>query len=235
MFKRLPALALVMAGTLSFTSLQALAAPHAFQATYSVANSGLTVGETKSSLSYQGTGYTFQKNTKANGVAALISGDSLTERSMGLKQGDKLQTQQYLYQHKSRRKAKHDQYQFTSATEVNGKFDQTAYTLKVPKDTIDPALIELRLMEDVAANRPLKYSITERGKLKTYQFQRLGKETITTPLGQYACEKVQMSRDNGERQTTLWLAPELGYAPAQIQHNEKGNLTTAQLTHYQMQ
>ncbi|SKA67507.1 Protein of unknown function [Thiothrix eikelboomii] len=231
MFKQRPVL--VIAGALSFTSLPALAAPLAFQATYSVANSGLTVGETQTSLSYQAAGYTFQKITKANGVAALISGDSLTERSVGLKQGDKLQTQQYLYQHKSRRKAKQDQYQFTSATEIKGKLDQTAYTLKVPKNTIDPALIELRLMEDVAANRPLNYSITERGKLKTYQFQRLGKETITTPLGQYACEKVKMTRDNGERQTTLWLAPELDYVAAQIQHNEKGNITEAQLTHYQ--
>lgn len=226
---------LVLASVLSLTSLQAEAALNAFQATYSVANSGLTVGETNSSLSYNGTNYTFQKTTKANGVAALISGDSLIERSMGLKQDDKLQTQQYLYQHKSRRKAKLDQYQFISDTEIQGKLDQTAYTLKVPKGTIDPALIELLLMEDVAANRPLNYSITERGKLKTYQFQRLGKETITTPLGKYTCEKVQMTRDNGERQTTLWLAPELAYLAAQIQHNEKGNITQAQLTKYQAQ
>ena len=221
------------AGLLSLTSLQAEAAVNAYQASYSVANSGLTVGDTTVSLSFTGSGYTFQKLTKANGVAALLSGDTLTERSTGSKQGNKLQTQQYLYQHKSRRKSKLDQYSFTTAAEVKGNLDKTAYSLKVPNGTIDPMLVELRLMEDVAANRPLKYSITERGKLKTFQFQRLGKETITTSLGKYACEKVQMTRDNGERQTTLWLAPELGYVPAQIQHNEKGNITEAQITQYQ--
>lgn len=231
MFKR--AQVLVIAGVLSFTSLQAEAALNAFQATYSVANSGITVGDTTVSLSFTGTGYTFQKVTKANGVAALLSGDTLTERSVGSKKGDKLQTQQYLYQHKSRRKSKNDQYSFTNATEVKGNLNNEPYTLKVPNGTIDPMLTELRLMEDVVANRPLKYSITERGKLKTFQFQRLGKETITTELGKYTCEKVQMTRDNGERQTTLWLAPELGYAPAQIQHNEKGNITEAQITKYQ--
>ena len=231
MFKQIPALA--TASVLSLISLQAAAAPNAFQATYSVSNSGLTVGETNSSLSYNGTGYTFQKVTKANGMAALISGDLLTERSIGLKQGNQLQAQQYLYQHKSRRKAKTDQYTFTNATQVKGSLDNTPYTLKVPNGTIDPLLTELRLMEDMPANRPLKYSITERGKLKTYQFQRLGKETITTPLGKYTCEKIQMTRDNGERQTTLWLAPELAYVAAQIQHNEKGNITEAQLTKFQ--
>ncbi|HPY40782.1 MAG TPA: DUF3108 domain-containing protein [Thiolinea sp.] len=231
MFKRI--YALIVAGSLSLASLQALAAPTAYQATYSVSNSGLTVGETNASLSYNGSAYVFQKLTKANGMAALISGDTLTERSSGNKQGNQLQPQQYLYQHKSRRKAKLDQYNFTSATDVKGSLDNTPYMLKVPNGTIDPLLAELRLMEDVAANRPLKYNITERGKLKTYQFQRLGKETITTSLGKYACEKVQMTRDDGERQTTLWLAPELGYAPAQIQHNEKGNITEAQITKYQ--
>lgn len=223
---------LIIAGLLSLTNLT-LAAPIAYQASYSVANSGLTVGETNSSLSYNGSGYVFQKLTKANGLASLISGDTLTERSSGLKQANQLQPQQYLYQHKSRRKAKKDQYSFSTTTEVKGSLDNNTYTLKVPNGTIDPLLAELRLMEDVAANRPLKYTITERGKLKTYQFQRLGKETITTPLGKYACEKVQMSRDQGERQTTFWLAPELGYVPAQIQHNEKGNLTQAQITQYQ--
>lgn len=223
---------LVMAGLLSIISLQAEAAVTAYQASYSVANSGLTVGDTNVSLSYSNNGYIFQKQTKANGMAALLSGDTLTERSMGSKQGDQLQTQQYLYQHKSRRKAKTDQYTFTNATQVKGNLDNTAYTLKVPVGTIDPLLIELRLIEDVAANRPLKYSITERGKLKTYQFQRLGKEIITTSLGKYTCEKVQMTRDNGERQTTLWLASELGYVAAKIQHNEKGNITEAEITKF---
>ena len=86
MFKR--AQVLVIAGVLSFTSLQAEAALNAFQATYSVANSGITVGDTTVNLSFTGTGYTFQKVTNANGVAALLSGDTLTDRSVGSKKGD---------------------------------------------------------------------------------------------------------------------------------------------------
>lgn len=223
----------LIAGLLGLASLQAQAAPQAFQASYSVSNSGMTVGEVNSTLSYSGTGYTFQKLTKANGLASIISGDTLTERSSGVKQGNKLQAQQYLYQHKSRRKAKKDQYSFMNPTQVKGNLDGKDYTLSVPNGTMDPLLAELRLMDDVAANRPLSYSVTERGKVKNYQFQRLGKETISTPFGEYACEKVQMTRDGGERQTTFWLATALAYVPLQISHNEKGNVTEAQLTKYQ--
>ena len=231
MFKQ--AYSFLLLGALSLSALPAHAAPNAYQAVYSVTNSGLTVGEMTAVLSYNNNTYTFQRLTKANGMAALISGDTLTERSTGLKQGNQLQAQQYFYQHKNRRKNKTDQYSFTNPTQVKGNFENKDYQLTVPKGTIDPALAELRLMEDVAANRPLNYNITERGKLKTYQFKRLGKETVTTSLGKYACEKVQMTRDNGERQTTLWLAPDLGYVPAQIQHNEEGNITEAKITKFQ--
>lgn len=231
MFKRAGVCAL--AGFLSLVSLPAVAALKAYQASYSVSNSGLTVGETTVTLSYSNNGYTFLKQTKANGMAALLSGDVLTERSIGVKQGNKLQTQQYLYQHKSRRKSKIDQYSFTNTNQVKGNFNGQDYSLNVPTGTIDPAVVELWVREDLAANRPLKYNVTERGKLKNYQFQRLGKETVETPFGQYQCEKVQINRDGGERQTTLWIAPELNQLTVKMQHNEEGNVTTVILTKYQ--
>lgn len=209
------------------------AAPPAFQASYSVVKSGLSLGEMQLSLAYSNAGYTYQKITKANGLAAMISGDVLTERSNGLKQGMQLRPQTYLHHHKNRRKDRRDQYSFTTPTQVSGAYDNKPYTLNLPAGTIDPALLELRLMEDVAANRPLKYNVTEKGKVKNYQFQRLGKETINVPAGEFSCEKIQMTRDGGERQTTLWLAPELGYAPAQIRHNEEGDIIEARLTKHQ--
>lgn len=233
MFKQIGVL--VLTSLLSLTSLPALAALNAYQASYSVSNSGLTVGDTTVTLSYSNNGYTFLKQTKANGMAALLSGDTLTERSIGIKKGNKLQTQQYLYQHKSRRKSKTDQYSFSNTTQVTGHFNGQDYKLNVPTDTSDPAVVELLVREDLAANRPLKYHVTERGKLKSYQFQHLGKETVETPFGKYQCEKVQINRDGGERQTTLWIAPELNQLTVKMQHNEEGNVTEVILTKYQAQ
>ncbi len=225
-------LVLLAANTLTMSTAQA--APDAFQAAYTVVKSGLTLGEMQSNLNYTATSYTFLKQTKANGLAALISGDTLTERSTGLKQGPQLRPQEYLYQHKNRRKNKLDQFQFTAPTQVSGRYQDDNYTLTVPNGTLDPALLELRLMEDVAANRPLNYNVTEKGKVKNYRFQRLGQEQVNAPFGQYLCEKIQMTRDNGERQTTLWLAPELGYVPVQIRHNEEGDIIEARMTGYQV-
>ncbi len=210
------------------------AAPSPFQASYAVIKSGLNLGEMNTSLTYDGNQYTYLKQTKASGLAALLSGDTLTERSNGDKKGHQLTSKNYLYHHKNRRKDRRDQFNFAAPTQVQGNYKGTAYSINVPNGTLDPALLELRIMDDVASNRPLNYKITEKGQLKDYRFRKMGKETLSLPAGSYECEKIQMIRDNGNRTTTIWLAKELSYLPVQIRHNEKGDIIESQLTNYKV-
>lgn len=212
----------------------AAAAPQAFQASYSVLKSGISLGEMNATLVYSGNQYTYLKKTKANGLAALISGDTLTERSHGDKKGNQLNSKNYLYHHKNRRKDRRDQFNFAAPTQVEGDYKGTAYSLVVPTGTIDPALLELRIMDDMLANKPLNYRITEKGKLKNYNFRKQGKETLSLPAGRYEADKIQIVRNGGERTTTIWLAKELNYVPVKIRHNENGDILETQLTNYQV-
>lgn len=217
---------------MSLTSF-AHAAPGAFQAQYAVQKSGMTLGTMNATLNYSNNAYTYQKSTKTTGLAALLSGDTLNERSQGKKHGEQLNSSQYLHHHKSKRKDKRDQFNFTAPTQVQGQYKDQAYQLTVPAGTVDPALLELRVMDDLAANRPLNYNVTERGKLKQYRFQKLGQEAISVPAGQFQCEKIQVVRDGGKRQTVLWLAPELNYALVQVRHTDDGDVIQTQLQRYQ--
>jgi len=230
MFKSIPYAAYVL---LFFITSSAWALPPAHQATYTVSKSGMTLGNMQASLTYADNKYTYLRQTKATGLAAMLSGDTLVERSQGLRQGAQLRSQSYLYHHKSKRKDRRDEYSFVSPTQVKGQYKGEAYTLNVPNGTVDPSLLELRVMDDLAANRPLNYNMTERGKLKSYRFQRLGKQTVSVPAGRYQAEVIQVTRDNGERQTTLWLAPELSYAIVKIRHNEEGDIIESALQRYQ--
>lgn len=216
----------------SLISQGLLAAPQAFQASYAVMKSGISLGDMNANLVYSNNQYTYLKQTKANGIAAFLSGDTLTERSSGVQRGAQLSTQQYLHHHKNKRKDRRDQFSFVTPTQVNGQYKNDGYSLTVPNGTIDPALLELRIMDDLKANRPLNYSVTEKGKLKNYRFQRLGKETLSLPAGKYACEKIRVIRDNGKRTTTIWLAPELDFVPVQISHNDEGSVIETQLKKY---
>ncbi|MEB4591077.1 DUF3108 domain-containing protein [Candidatus Thiothrix sp. Deng01] len=219
-------------GLLLLTSM-AEAAPQAFQANYTVTAKGMEVGAMTASLSYANDAYTYQKLTKANGLAAFLSGDTLTERSTGNKTGDTLIPKHYLNHHQNRRKDKKDELDFTSPTSVSGTFADNAYKLNVPKGTLDPAVMELALMDALAANQPLSYKVVSRGKLQDYQFRKLGKETIQTPAGAYECEKVEVIHQDNKRQTTLWLAPKLNYAIVQVNHTEDGDLIETRLNSYQ--
>ncbi|EIJ35538.1 DUF3108 domain-containing protein [Thiothrix nivea] len=209
------------------------AAPQAFQANYTVTAKGMNVGTMAANLSYTGNTYTYQKLTKANGLAALLSGDTLTERSTGSKNGENLIPTHYLNHHKNKRKDKKDELDFTSPTHVSGTFAGDAYTMDVPKGTLDAATLELYLMDALAANQPLAYKVVSHGKLQDYRFRKLGKETIKVPAGSYECETVEVVHKSGERQTTLWLAPELNYAIVQVSHTEDGDLIETRLSSYQ--
>ena len=216
-----------------YSPLTPASTPQAFHARYMVTRSGLTLGEMEATLSYQDQQYTYLKLTKANGLAALLSGDTLTERSIGRSQNQVLHSQQYFYEHKNKRKTRRDQFNFQNPTTVNGQYKNKSYQLSVPAETVDPALLELRLMQDSVNGKSLRYSVTEKGKVKEYHFMHQGQETLTLENNQYICEKMHVSRDNGKRQTTIWLAPVLNNLPVKIRHNEKGDIMESSLIHYQ--
>lgn len=221
----------LLSAALLLSSMAAYAAPPAFNASYTVSKSGVTLGNMNAALSYNGNSYSYQKLSKANGLAAMLSGDTLTERSSGIKQGETLTSKHYFQQHKNKRKNRTEDFSI-NAGRVSGNFDGRAYQFSVPANTLDPALMELRLMNDLAAGKPLSYKVVDKGELRSYQFRKLGKEAVNTALGNYTCEKVQVSRNNGERQTTLWLAPELNYTIVKVVHNEEGSLIQMQLNSY---
>ena len=224
---------LIVTASFALFSSIATAAPDAFQASYTVTAKGLEMGTMTASLHYNNDGYTYQKITKANGLAALLSGDTLTERSSGQKSGATLIPNNYLHHHKNKRKDKKDEFTFVSPTQVNGTFDGNAYQLSVPKGTLDMATLELYLMDAMTLNKPMNYPIASRGKLQDYRLRKLGKETITVPAGEYECEKIEVMHQDTTRQTTLWLAPKLHYAIAQVRHKEDGDIIETRLQKYQ--
>jgi hypothetical protein len=207
--------------------------PNAFNASYSVEKSGLALGTMQSSLKYTGKQYSYHKITKATGLAALLSGDRLTENSDGKIQAGRLVSNRYLRHHKSKKKNKRDQFSFTNRTTVKGRYDDQSYNLNVPNKTTDPTLLELQLMQDFAENRRYQqYTVVDRGQVKRYNFKNLGTVTLKLLDKAYVCEKVRISRSNSHTKTTLWLAKKLNYFPVRIQHDDDGDILEAKLTSY---
>ncbi|MDF1830805.1 MAG: DUF3108 domain-containing protein [Porticoccaceae bacterium] len=85
-----------------------------------------------------------------------------------------------------------------------------------------PISYQIQLRRDLAkANTPLEYTVISHGKIKHYQFERLGEEIITTGLGDINAEKIRRVRDKQERETIFWMAKKYDYLPVKVWQREE--------------
>ena len=215
---------------LMLISIGAFALPAAFNASYTVSKSGLTLGEMRMSLIYKNNTYAYHKSTKATGLASWLSGDKMVENSEGKVDGNYIQSTSYLFHHTSKRKNRKDQFKFTAPNKVKGQYNDQAYDVQVPHGTMDRATLELALARDLALKKKvLNYSVTEKGKVKSYHLKRLGQEKVTVRGKEYMAEKLMVARKGTTRKTTFWLVKEFDYMPAKIDHIEKGSSIVTKL------
>ncbi len=69
---------------------------------------------------------------------------------------------------------------------------------------------------------PLQYQVISRGRVKQYNFETLGEETLDTPMGKITALKVRRVREDDDRETLFWFAPQWNYLLVQLWQQEKG-------------
>ena len=112
---------------------------------------------------------------------------------------------------------------------IDHQRNKAIYTRKKKKretdlqpDYLGPISYQLQLRRDLAqSDSPLEYTVISRGKIKRYQFERLGNEVITTELGDINAVKIRRVRDSKERETIFWMAEEYAYLPVKIWQREE--------------
>jgi hypothetical protein len=107
----------------------------------------------------------------------------------------------------------------------------TPWKMQVPAGTQDKLSYQLQLRLDLLAGKTdMTYAVADGGKLKEYRFKVTGEEQIDTPYGRY--NAVRVMRDRGEdadRETLIWLAPELDYLIVRLEQTESDGKTYALL------
>ena len=82
---------------------------------------------------------------------------------------------------------------------------------------------EIQTMLDLAARRPLTVQPTlEGGKLKLYDGENLGRETLGTRAGELETVKYRRQREGSDNFQIIWYARELGWLPARWEIWNKG-------------
>jgi hypothetical protein len=89
---------------------------------------------------------------------------------------------------------------------------------------LGPLSHQLELARDLKAGvEDLHYAVIIRGSIRDYRYQRLGEEDMETALGTLRVIKLERVRDDSDRETQLWLAPELNYQPVLLRQKEDGS------------
>lgn len=91
--------------------------------------------------------------------------------------------------------------------------------VKLQAGDMDALLVNLAIVRDVAAGKPLSYRMVENGKARPMTYQVAGKETVTVGGKPQTATKVM--RTDGDRQTIVWIVPNAP-VPARILQRENG-------------
>lgn len=91
--------------------------------------------------------------------------------------------------------------------------------IKLQAGDLDALLINLALVRDVAAGKPLSYRMVEDGRVKQMRYTVAGKESIT--VGGKAQQATKVVSSNGDKQTIAWVVEGMP-VPARILQRENG-------------
>lgn len=103
--------------------------------------------------------------------------------------------------------------------------------LPLDEHPLDLLTYQLALRCDLAkGNRGvMNYPVIAKNLIRGYSFKVRGEERLDTEMGRLETLVVERLRDNKERTTLLWIAPELNYMLVRLKQYEKDDDTTYQL------
>lgn len=196
-----------------------------FTAQYSLYAEGLPIGEGTRRLIHEKDGkFLLESRSHTTGLTALFRNDSITESSVFilLKNGE-IQPLEYHYSLDSSKRKKFEDIQFNwQSKKATYKDDENTAILTLENGVFDKLLYQWILMRDLQqGKREFVYKIINKGKIRTYVLEFLGKETIDTGLGKV--ESLKYKRTSTNRSTVIWCAPSLHYLPIRVDHVEKGS------------
>lgn len=208
--------------------LFAAAAPAAsiepFQASFTVSRNGKDLGVMRMQLSESQPGeLLFVSRTEGNQGLAGFLGVTIEERSLLRRDESGLTSLSYNYQqdmfgrHRSRKLSVAD-------GAISESDDDKSWNYPVTGQVLDRHITVLgiaeRLGDGIANGSLFDLPVASKGKLESWRFLVVGPEEIDTGNGRVSAIRVERVRENSERKTVSWHAPEFGYLPVKVEQIE---------------
>lgn len=220
-------------GALTTALAEPVTPPGPSEAVYSLYAKGIEVARVTRRLSQpDDNSYEYQSETKTVGITALFRRVRIVETSRFSMQGDELRPEQYRYMRSGDKKKRDVSVLFDwNNNRIKHTINGDSWHMPTQPGIMDKLLYELAVMDDLGNGQdPAAYRIADGGGVRVYDFERLGEENISTPLGEYHTVKILRRKEGSDRLSIFWAADELDYLPVQVDHMEKdGSKTRAVL------
>jgi uncharacterized protein DUF3108 len=218
--------------TLSFSISTVYASdslPPLFEASYSLYRDGVEVGELYRSLS-KGSDqeYIYRSTSQTTGLVSLFYKLQIIEESRWKIIDDQLQTIEYNYHRLKKKKTRNIKTIFNwkemQAANIENK-KKSIINLK--RGMLDKLNYQIEIMRTLMKNKhPITYTIIDSNKIKTYNFEFFGNESIETPLGKFEILKFLIQKPGDKRKLIIWCSRKHNYLPIVIDTIEKDGVTT---------
>lgn len=118
---------------------------------------------------------------------------------------------------------------------VTNDVEDSRWSMAISEGVQDKLSTQLQLQKDLIDGKErFVYPIADGGELKEYQFEIVDRERLNTNLGPVETVKIQRSRDDDERVTNAWLAPEWNYLLVRLEQREDGDTHTLDIDRAQI-
>ncbi|WP_064749287.1 DUF3108 domain-containing protein [Lysobacter antibioticus] len=92
--------------------------------------------------------------------------------------------------------------------------------IKLQAGDLDALLVNLAIVRDAAAGKPMSYRMVEGGRVKQLTYTVVGKEAVN--VGGKSQQATKVSSKNGDKETIAWVVPSVP-VPVRILQRENGS------------
>lgn len=106
-----------------------------------------------------------------------------------------------------------------------GSYRGDDFSVRALSHYVDPLGLQIQVRQDLKDGKvELEYHMVHRGRVLIDRYRVVGKETIEVAGKEYDTIKIAKVRPStSDRETFLWMAPELDYALVRLLHQEPDN------------
>jgi len=196
-----------------------------FSVDYSVKYSSLSVGATRMELrrDTQPGRWIFESRANASGFARLLASGTLVQTSWLAVDEGRVRPLRFRFDDGMERASEDVSLDFDwDAGRVTGTAKGEPVDVATVPDLQDPVSLQVAIMAALQSGRqPGRQPMLEGRKIKTYDYQLVRRERLTTPAGSFDTVVYASSRAGSDRVTHMWLAPSLGYLAVQVEQYRK--------------